>query len=465
MGFPTTNARRRLQEPQEPQQQDDDACLEVDPNSIDQWWVVYELTFVNGIRKAWFGDAKFLAILIIVFSGIWPYAKNLILIYIWYRPMTVKTRTSVLTWLLRLSKYTLVDVFAVICVLVGVLLQLNVAGVDVVTRAEPRPAIIAFLVATVWEFTQIEWTVHLHNRHIPFDDDKEDKKEEEDNDQEKEEGNVRHSNNHNHNNGPTIQNGDDDKKDGDDDKEDTDQLLDAMRFRTKLSSNEECVKPSNLFAMTVWVFVLLVTSIALYVAGATTDLIRFRSSSASGLAPSGEDETAPCEKSYNLVTFGNAMLSDLAMTNNSAKPGTWTLYISYVVLVLLLPIDVHILQIIILTCAVLGVDKKKYEKVCRVTSSLWGFSCIEVLLMGLFAIEYRFEKFVKAIGGENAEFIEVTSDLGTAFYIFIAYAVTSGLLQYFIHCADSEYYKIDPYHKVHVVWTQLFGCWLEKKKD
>jgi len=45
-------------------------------------------------------------------------------------------------WLSRLSKYTLVDVFAVIGVLVGVQLQLNVGGTDAVIRAEPRFGII-----------------------------------------------------------------------------------------------------------------------------------------------------------------------------------------------------------------------------------------------------------------------------------------------------------------------------------
>ena len=128
----------------------ENACNDFDLESIDTWYDVYHLTFYKSIQDAWNGDAKLLAVIIVLFSGIWPYLKNIILVIIWYTPATVETQTSTLLWLSRLSKYTLVDVFAVIGVLVGVQLQLNVGGTEAVTRAEPRFGIIAFFVATVW---------------------------------------------------------------------------------------------------------------------------------------------------------------------------------------------------------------------------------------------------------------------------------------------------------------------------
>jgi hypothetical protein len=432
LGFPSTNSTdqrsRVLQETV-------DECIVIDLDSIDEWYVVYKLTFASSIRKAWFGDAKGLAILVIIFSGIWPYAKNLILIYLWYRPMTVEARTSILTWLLRLSKYTLVDVFAVIAILVGVLLELTPAGRDVAIRAEPRPAIVAFFLATLWEFTQIEWTVHLHNRHV-----------------------------HNGDEEPPSDHGDDDKEKQTPAAEEgtpssNNSFLMAMRFRTKLSSNknEDCVAPANFAGMWLWVVFLLVATLALYLSGASTELIQFTSK--------GVGDNAGCEKSYNLVTFGNAMVSTLALTDNDALAGTWTLYVAYVILVLFLPIVVHCLQIIILTMAYMNVDKRKYKRLCRVASSLFGFSSVEVLLLGIFAIEYRFEKFVTALAGNaNAEFFEITSSLGPAFFVLIGYSFASGLLQYFIYCATTEYYKIDPYHKVHLMWTYLMKCWLQQEK-
>jgi hypothetical protein len=120
----------------------ENTCNRYDLNTINKWYTAYELTFIRSIQDAWNGDAQLLAIIIVLFSGIWPYAKNIILIIVWYTPMKKRNQEGVILWLSRLSKYTLVDVFAVVGVLVGVQLQLNVGGTDAVIRAEPRFGII-----------------------------------------------------------------------------------------------------------------------------------------------------------------------------------------------------------------------------------------------------------------------------------------------------------------------------------
>jgi hypothetical protein len=123
-------------------QNNQDTCNRYDLSEINEWYTAYELTFVRSIKDAWNGDAQLLAIIVILFSGIWPYAKNIILVIVWYTPMSIKRQSEIILWLSRLSKYTLVDVFAVIGVLGGVQLQLNVGGTDAVIRAEPRFGII-----------------------------------------------------------------------------------------------------------------------------------------------------------------------------------------------------------------------------------------------------------------------------------------------------------------------------------
>ena len=425
----TTDTRRILQEGGEGE------CVDLDVDELN-WYVVYELTFINSIQKAWFGNAKFLAIIVVVFSGIWPYAKNIVLVWIWYYPMSVESRTSYLTWLLRLSKYTLVDVFAVVAILVGVLLQLDVGGTEVATRAEPRPSIIAFFLATLWEFCQIEWVVHCHNRYVQNDED-----ESEDGKKEVPSASAEET-------GPADQTNDN-KLPG--------HLLDAMRFRTKMSSNDDTLGLANATGTRLWVAFLLIVSLALYLAGSLSELVQFSSF--------GAGDTVGCKNSYNLVTLGNAMVSELGMTANSAAAGTWTLYIAYVILVLFLPITVHCMQLLLLALASFGDNKETNRRVCRWTASLWGFSSVEVLLIGVFSVENKFSKFVSAFAGkDNAQFFSITSTLGPGFYILIAYSIISGLLQYFIYCATAEYYRIDPYHKVHLMWTKMFGCWLEKSR-
>jgi len=408
--------------------QEEDGCPNIDYDGLN-WYVVYELTFINSVHKAWNSDAKFLAFIIVFFSGIWPYVKKLLLLWVWYKPQLEKSRTSVLTWLLRLSKYTLVDVFAVIAVLVGTLLELGVGGQEVATRAEPRPSIIAFLLCTVWEFIQIEWVVHCHNKLVHYDGDATNSKKEHSSAAKEED--------------PT-------------EKDDSGHLLDAMRFRTKLSSDENALAPANTMGIRLWVAFLLVSSIVLYLAGAVTEIIQFTSF--------GAGDTVGCTRSFNLVTFGNTMVSDRAMTSNSRAAGSWTLYIAYVILVLFLPITVHCMQIVLLTLSSIGdINKETNRRICKWTSILWGFSCVEVFLIALLTLEAKFEQFVAILAGEeNAQFFTVSSSLGPAVYVFLAYFVVSGLLQYFIYCATAEYYHIDPYHKVHILWTKLLGCWLKK---
>ena len=36
---------------------------------------MYNVTFVKSIDDAWKGDAKLLAVIVVLFSGIWPYLK------------------------------------------------------------------------------------------------------------------------------------------------------------------------------------------------------------------------------------------------------------------------------------------------------------------------------------------------------------------------------------------------------
>ena len=245
------------------------------------------------------------------FNRIWPYLKNIILVIIWYTPASVETQTSTLLWLSRLSKYTLVDVFAVIGVLVGVQLQLNIGGTEAVTRAEPRFGIIAFLVATIWEFLQIELIKAMHERKV-------------------------------------------------------------LPLPSETEQGE-----GRLFFSKLWVPVLiLLASLALYISGAITEVVAFISADASGV----------CNRSYNLVSLGNALINDMMTTSNSALGQTWILYLSYVALILLFPILTHTLQI----CFIVGwLKSKRLKRLLDWTLIIWFFACVDVLLIGIFAVEYK----------------------------------------------------------------------------
>mmetsp|Transcript_20880 Transcript_20880/g.29909 ORF Transcript_20880/g.29909 Transcript_20880/m.29909 type:complete len:621 (+) Transcript_20880:388-2250(+) len=329
-------------------------CNNFDSSDVESWYTVYNLTYGKSIADAWRGGAKFLAIIIVLFSGIWPYVKNIILVVVWYMPMTIKMQTSILLWLSRLSKYTLVDVFAVIGVIVGVQLQLNLGGVEVITRAEPRFGIIAFFLATLWEFIQIELIKFMHERKV-FGEEEE----------------------------------------------------------NSLMGGE------RLFFARLWIPVLmLLATISLYVVGAMSEFIYIESSNGSG---------GICLKSYNLVSVGNALVNELSLTGNISPGQTWFLYLVYVLLILAFPVLTHTMQIAFL---VARSKSKTLKKLIRWASAISCFASVEVLLIGAFAVESKFEEFIKSIAGdENTDLIDIKSGLGSGFYILIPYCFVASFLQ------------------------------------
>lgn len=348
-------------------------CNAYDLDAIDAWYNVYDLTFVGSVQDAWNGDAQLLAVIVILFSGIWPYAKNIILLIVWYIPMAVERQTSTILWLSRLSKYTLVDVFAVVMVLVGSQFQLNVGGTEAVLRAEPRFGIIAFFLATIWEFLQIEVIKAMHEEKVLGQN-------------------------------KTID--DEESNDG-------------------TASNPNASKKEGLLFSQLGIpAAILVVSVGLFVAGAATEVVQFTSTDINA-------ETG-CTKSYNLVTLGNALINDLSLADNSAAWQTWIIYVVYVLLNLVLPILVHLMQIVLMVrWKTKGDSIQQLTRLSLWISAIWCFAGVEVLLIGIFAVEFKFSELVTRIAGQtNALFLDITSGLGPGFYLLIAYSVVAGFLQF-----------------------------------
>lgn len=294
-------------------------CSEFDLEDIDIWYEVYAIRFIQSVKDAWNGDAELLAVIIVLFSGLWPYVKSIILIVVWFYPATMESQQMALLWLARLSKYTLVDIFALIALFVGVQLQLDIGGTEAVTRAEPRLGLIAFFWATVWQYVQIEIVRMMHYRVF-------------------------------------------------------------LKTTTIAAANEEEGDEKGgdrlLFA-NLWIpVVVLAVSVCLLVVGAVTEFVYFTSVDSSGA----------CTRSYNLLSLVLALLSEISTMSNSVPAQTWTLFVNYVVLILLFPIITHLLQV----AFIVGQFNLKKSKILgERIAVIWFFASIEPLLIGVFAVEYK----------------------------------------------------------------------------
>jgi hypothetical protein len=77
----------------------------------------FDFAIARSTIDIWNAGGKSLAILILVFSGIWPYTKQLLTLVLWFLPtssMSVSTRGSFLIWIDRLAKWSMIDIFVIV---------------------------------------------------------------------------------------------------------------------------------------------------------------------------------------------------------------------------------------------------------------------------------------------------------------------------------------------------------------
>jgi hypothetical protein len=74
----------------------------------------FEFSMARSTVDIWNAGGRELAIMILVFSGIWPYTKNLMTLALWFLPpsrVSISRRGSILLWLDWLTKWSMIDVF------------------------------------------------------------------------------------------------------------------------------------------------------------------------------------------------------------------------------------------------------------------------------------------------------------------------------------------------------------------
>lgn len=77
----------------------------------------FEFSMAKSTIDIWNAGGKELAILILIFSGIWPYTKQLITLVLWFAPTSfvpISRRGSILIWLDWMAKWSMIDIFVLI---------------------------------------------------------------------------------------------------------------------------------------------------------------------------------------------------------------------------------------------------------------------------------------------------------------------------------------------------------------
>jgi hypothetical protein len=80
----------------------------------------FEFSMARSTIDIWNAGGKGLAMLILIFSGIWPYTKQIMTLVLWFLPPSMTSlsrRGTILLWLDWLAKWSMIDIFVlVVCI-------------------------------------------------------------------------------------------------------------------------------------------------------------------------------------------------------------------------------------------------------------------------------------------------------------------------------------------------------------
>merc|ERR1712038_2089646 len=144
---------------------------------------LFLFSMAESIMDMWEAGAKELAIMILLFSGIWPYTKQLAVSVLWFTPprlIPVGMRESIFIWLDRLGKWSFVDIFVLILSLSSFRVSINTP--DNLAYLPPDFFKMNLLVVPCWGLysnmiaqliSQVNshFVIHYH-RNIQFDHEK-----------------------------------------------------------------------------------------------------------------------------------------------------------------------------------------------------------------------------------------------------------------------------------------------------
>jgi len=393
-----------------------------------QLYEVYSISFVDSIRDAANGGAWYLVVILVCLSGIWPYLKNVIMLIAWFVPMTSSRRSSMLQWLTRLAKWSLVDVFVIVVICTGVKIDQEVAGgFRFVLVGEPRVGIITFCLAALWDLSQGEWmrTKHFELMHQ---------------EQEHLGENAHH------------------------DKEalvsracspetSKSSLLDQVRYR---DSSRGC----SSFGKSLYAFVVA-TQIAFISAVIATLCITF---TIDGFpeSSSGQDQFQ-----YTAVTVATSLLYNFGTVSpggTTAFVGSVFMVVVYLAMCIILPLLCCLLMASssFLHGGIINKNPRRLRRYFSTVDILGGFSCLDVWLLAfvLCAIEFNdlMAGALKEIAGDMCEESGLCISLSSTIEIGVYLSIPAVLMGWIVEASFTymEAYFVHP-SEMFAPWNWLFG--------
>jgi len=113
---------------------------------------LFKFNLKTAVDEMWEGHIYVLVMLIAGFSGGWPHVKNLVIMASWAAPIPASLRKKWLSWLDVLGKYSLIDLFVMIIMMVSFRMHVDPLQADMVVFdlvVTPGLGLFSFLFAVV----------------------------------------------------------------------------------------------------------------------------------------------------------------------------------------------------------------------------------------------------------------------------------------------------------------------------
>ena len=127
---------------------------------------VYKFGLAVTVREMWEAGVYYLAVLIAFFTGGWPYVKMAVMLLAWILPssvLSIEWRNWLLVWLDLLGKWSLVDSFVMMVMMVSFHISFDIMpGVVVRITVNPQWGFYAFLLATAASLAMGHYVLACH---------------------------------------------------------------------------------------------------------------------------------------------------------------------------------------------------------------------------------------------------------------------------------------------------------------
>ena len=135
----------------------------------------FEFSMLRSTIEIWNAGGKELAVMIFIFSVIWPYTKQLITLVVWFAPprlIGISRRGSTLLWLDTLAKWSMVDIMTLIVTVAGFRLSIQSPDVGFLPKdfysldllVVPMWGLYANMIAQLISQLSSHTIIHYHRR-------------------------------------------------------------------------------------------------------------------------------------------------------------------------------------------------------------------------------------------------------------------------------------------------------------